>query len=1095
MLSVLTTSANLQPVIEKILFFCALSPFPLFFDLREKEKEGFSWLFPFLSLPLSPVYYLILLTNYHQMKKKIFTLFALFVLLGGGSLWAASYPDANYLLLNGSTNKSIASSQVVGNITFTCNPDKYTYQGTTCKFNGNSISKGLKTEGATYTDFTLTETASVTIVQSLANNPETSLSFDLSSNGGKKELSTWDDVIITTYSGTADADNQNVKIFKICNVPAGTYRIKQNSGQTFMVYVGVTYGETSKVAITTATSNGGESTIDGAGDYLIGGTATLTAIPAAGKAFDHWELEGSNVSTVNPYSFVVSEAAEYTAVFIDAATKTISVASGNDVAGTAEASATTVSEGSSTTLTATVIAEGYVFSNWTKSSDATWTSTNATATIPYADLTDGETYTANFQKLYVVSYDLGEYAGTTNKVLNNYEAKYNIDEKYADAAGKYTIPSYAHRQLYREGYILSGWTDGTNTYSTGDEITLTSDITLTPTWTATTETLADLTADITVTWSLAHSQILFNSWQGSGQVGYYTKPQKINEETIAIPMIVDATSGKIDNSSRSDRTDCQINAGTKFTIPAVKGMTITITCSESGVMTSENMLVGEDGMIIDDKTATFTYTGSESTVTITMNGGRYYPSIAATYPYVPKVAPEVPTFPATTTVDGGSTIAISSDALIVYYQWSDTETTLTTESAGWTEGASVTVPNEAGTKYLYAYASNGDDLNSAVVCESYNITKTATTTSIITWDFTNWSAATKAGVLADDTNWNQTETATGGNDFGEDGGRAYKNALSSAELQYDGTAIEEAKGLKFTASAYGMAVLFDFTSTTLGTYQGGSYIWLYGSGSKITIPNVPAGSTIEIGVESHKASEARGVTLNNCTQTQGEATAKAYQVCKWTVNTTGDITVTPTKGLHIYYITLTKAVQAVAFTPAHDKSTYVTPKALDFSDVDGLKAYVATDASAGKVTLTEVGAVPAGTPLMLIGTAGTEYTVPVAESTEAPAKNMLVAGDGTTEFDGSTYDYILYSDGKFYQIGSGTVATTKAYLHCESDPTAAGSRSLAISFGEDTTTRISATQNNGEMTNGNIFFNLSGQRVAQPARGLYIVNGKKVLVK
>lgn len=137
----------------------------------------------------------------------------------------------------------------------------------------------------------------------------------------------------------------------------------------------------------------------------------------------------------------------------------------------------------------------------------------------------------------------------------------------------------------------------------------------------------------------------------------------------------------------------------------------------------------------------------------------------------------------------------------------------------------------------------------------------------------------------------------------------------------------------------------------------------------------------------------------------------------------------------------------VNITPANDKSTYVTTYALDFSDVEGLKAYAATNAAAGVVTLEEVGTVPAGTPLMLVGTATTEYTVPVVASADAPAMNMFRAGDGTTVFDGSTYDYILYTDGLFYQIGSGSVAVGKAYLHCTSDPTAPLSRELSISFG------------------------------------------------
>lgn len=372
-------------------------------------------------------------------------------------------------------------------------------------------------------------------------------------------------------------------------------------------------------------------------------------------------------------------------------------------------------------------------------------------------------------------------------------------------------------------------------------------------------------------------------------------------------------------------------------------------------------------------------------------------------------------------------------------------------------------------------------------------TKDATAYAETTWDFTSWSDATVAGLKADATNWDNKEK-TGGLDWSEsDAGRANILAFSGGELVYSTTTIPETDGLNFTAPTYNMALLFDLQSTSLGTYHGRSYIWLYGSGAKITIPNVTKGSIIEIGVESHKSSDSRGVTLNNATQTQGEAKSSVYQECKWTVTTAGDITITPTAGLHIYYITLQKATDAVAFTPANAKSTYVTTKALDFSNVNGLKAYVATAAAAGKVTLTEVGAVPVGTPLMLIGTANTEYTVPVAASATAPTTNMFLAGDGTTTFTGSSFDYILYTDGLFHPISGGTVATTKAYLHCTTDPTAGASRSLAISFGDEAT-GISQVENRSMNAENNVF-NLSGQRVSKPAKGLYIVNGKKVLMK
>ena len=379
-------------------------------------------------------------------------------------------------------------------------------------------------------------------------------------------------------------------------------------------------------------------------------------------------------------------------------------------------------------------------------------------------------------------------------------------------------------------------------------------------------------------------------------------------------------------------------------------------------------------------------------------------------------------------------------------------------------------------------------------------TKTATIFEETTWDFTDWSDATKNGLIADTENWNQYEkTGSSGTNFG-DNGRSIAISRSNNSLLYkvdeeNSLKIAETNGLKFTCGEYGLGLIFNLPSTTIGTYHGGSYIWLYSASSKIIIENVTKGSIIEIGVESHKDSEARGITLSNATQTEGEATATAYQVCKWKVTTAGTVTITPTKGLHIYYITLKKAVDGVAFTPAYDKTTYVTTKALDFSKVSpsGLNAYVATAAGSGSIMLEEVTTVPAGTPLMLIGTAGTKYTVPVAESATAPETNLFKAGDGTTEFDGGTYDYILFTDGLFYQLGSGTVATTKAYLHCDSDPTIAGARALTISFGNQTTAISEMGIVNSKATTA--IYDLQGRRVAQPAKGLYIKNGKKVLVK
>ncbi len=191
----------------------------------------------------------------------------------------------------------------------------------------------------------------------------------------------------------------------------------------------------------------------------------------------------------------------------------------------------------------------------------------------------------------------------------------------------------------------------------------------------------------------------------------------------------------------------------------------------------------------------------------------------------------------------------------------------------------------------------------------------------------------------------------------------------------------------------------------------------------------------------------------------------------------------------VYSLGITQTI-----TPEHAKITYVTPDLMDFSKVSGLKAYVATAADGDGVTMTKVVApVPADTPLLLMGTTGTEYNVPIVGSATAPATNLLKKGDGTTVFNGTTYDYLLYSDGKFYKIGSGTIATNKAYLHLDANP--AGARSLDIFINDETMGIGAALMNNGRMNHDCVVYDLQGRRVSPLRKGLYIVNGKKMIVK
>jgi hypothetical protein len=177
-------------------------------------------------------------------------------------------------------------------------------------------------------------------------------------------------------------------------------------------------------------------------------------------------------------------------------------------------------------------------------------------------------------------------------------------------------------------------------------------------------------------------------------------------------------------------------------------------------------------------------------------------------------------------------------------------------------------------------------------------------------------------------------------------------------------------------------------------------------------------------------------------------------------------------------------------SPAKQYTTLTSAYNLNFTDVTGLKAYIATTISDKKVQMIQVNKVPAGTGLVLKATTpGSAVNVPVFDGTGADdvsGNNMVGSATATTDI-AANGGYIL-KDGVFQPATAGTLAAGKAYLAIA----VSGARALEMSFEDDVTAIEAVKAQNVE--NGQ-YFNLAGQRVANPTKGLYIVNGKKVIIK
>ena len=183
------------------------------------------------------------------------------------------------------------------------------------------------------------------------------------------------------------------------------------------------------------------------------------------------------------------------------------------------------------------------------------------------------------------------------------------------------------------------------------------------------------------------------------------------------------------------------------------------------------------------------------------------------------------------------------------------------------------------------------------------------------------------------------------------------------------------------------------------------------------------------------------------------------------------------------------------------KGTYCSSFDLNFANVEGLNAYITSgyDDKTNIIWLTRVKSVPAGTGIVLKGEPNGHYQVPRAESRSYYA-NMLVGNYGEAyQIESTTDDYknFVMKGGQFVGIEAGTTATVgknRAYLQIPSR-IFAGTRSVSIGYDDGNGTTSVDRIIEHETQEDGVFYNLQGQRVEKPGKGLYIKNGKKVIVR
>ncbi len=203
----------------------------------------------------------------------------------------------------------------------------------------------------------------------------------------------------------------------------------------------------------------------------------------------------------------------------------------------------------------------------------------------------------------------------------------------------------------------------------------------------------------------------------------------------------------------------------------------------------------------------------------------------------------------------------------------------------------------------------------------------------------------------------------------------------------------------------------------------------------------------------------------------------------------GKVTISSTQAVCIYKISFTPA-DVPTITATITNAGYATFSSLFEVEIpDGVEAYYASASEGTTVTMTSIdgGVIPAGTGVVLKGAEGS-YTMAVSNTGATLDGTNLLKANIAARTPGEAEYYTLAAGPKFCKSTGGTLAAGKAYLVI---PSGSSARIVTMTFDGEATgiSELKSVAEEGAL------YNLSGARVSKPTKGLYIQNGKKLIVK
>lgn len=410
---------------------------------------------------------------------------------------------------------------------------------------------------------------------------------------------------------------------------------------------------------------------------------------------------------------------------------------------------------------------------------------------------------------------------------------------------------------------------------------------------------------------------------------------------------------------------------------------------------------------------------------------------------------------------------------------------------------------------------------------------------VYTWDFTNISDSTftkiKESVGDKNTYWGEKNE---GNDLEYGSSNARKSSFAQGQEIKAGasnTPLPELKGLLFNL-VKNYSDRFQIVCKNKSEAKGDTYLYLNGGTHYVTIQSVPAKAMVYI---EHNGSNEMfnlntlGVESIKTITNSNNNLVSVYQLG----NTAKDLTFC-VQNCKLYRIAIVKDNKTIGSAEKDyiKYATYSQSYPVDYSLNERLNGTAVTaysvsadyQSNATFVNFTELpnnqSVSGEGVILKTSGNLGEKhpiFTTDVNTTPQKPASNALVGtGDEATEFEKAKKEgfqnYILTTryfhldknenqsgeviDGNqqcFYKWIKGNVKRNLAYLQLKnpsSNATAAKTVIYLDWFGD--TTGIHGMTAPSQVTSGKTYYTLDGRKVTSPTqKGIYIINGKKIIIK